>query len=187
LSGAANAPSFEIRARHLAGRTQVGAFAMRPIAAGETICTFTGVEYSRAGILAAIASGEVRDGADPFELGLDSYLKVDEQYIAFNHSCAPNAGFARRSDVVALRALAPGEEITCDYATNCSASNDFVMPFVCHCGAPGCRRRIGNLATIPRDQLRRYLEAGALQDYLRDEAIELLGRPATEQAPPANG
>jgi len=182
LSDAGTAWPFEVRELHLAGRSQRGAYATRPIAAGETICTFTGVEYTRAGILAAIARGEVRDGADPFELGLDLYMKVDEAYIAFNHSCAPNAGFARRSDVVALRALAPGEEITCDYATNCSAKNEFVMPFVCHCGAPDCRGRIGNLATIPRDRLRRYFEAGALQDYLRDEAIELL-----DGAAPANG
>jgi hypothetical protein len=183
---AADGRLFEVRAISIAGRPQRGGFAARAIPAGARICTLTGTPHSRAGILAAIARGEVRDGADPLELGPDRYLRLDDASLAFNHSCAPSAALAKRSDLIALRDLAPGEEITYDYATNSSTRNRFVMPFECACGAPGCRRRIGNLASVPVEQLRAYLAAGLLQDYLREEARALVVA-ADEPPAPANG
>lgn len=177
---------FEVRAISIGGRPQRGGFATRALRAGTRICTLTGTTYSRAGILAAIARGEVRDGADPLELGPDLYLRLDDDSLAFNHSCAPSAALAKRSDLVALRDLAPGEEVTYDYATNSSVRNRFVMPFECACGAPGCRRRIGNLASVPVERLRAYLAAGLLQDYLREEARALVAAAGAPGAP-ANG
>jgi len=167
---------FAVRQVQLGGRRERGCYATRRIPAGERICTFEGEEYSRREILERIDSGLARTGADPLELGLDRYMQVVEPYLYFNHSCEPNAGFARRCDLVALRDIAPGEAITCDYATNTSMHNSYVMPFECACGAPGCRKRIGNLATVPLDRLQAYLEAGALQDHVREEARELLRR-----------
>lgn len=177
---------FEVREVSIGGRRQRGAFAARALAAGSRICTLTGTTFTRAGILAAIERGEVRDGTDPLELGPDRYLRLDEASLAFNHSCAPSAALAKRSDLIALRDLAPGEEITYDYATNNSVRNRFVMAFECACGAPGCRGRIGTLASVPVEQLRAYLAAGLLQDYLREEARALVGA-ADEAGSPANG
>jgi hypothetical protein len=177
---------FEVRAISIGGRPQRGAFATRAVAAGTRICMLTGTTYSRSGILAAIARGEVRDGTDPLELGPDRYLRLDEASLAFNHSCAPTAALAKRSDLIALRDLAPGEEITYDYATNSSVRNPFVMAFECACGAPGCRGRIGNLASVPVEQLRAYFAAGLLQDYLREEARALVAAAGAADAP-ANG
>ena len=173
---------FETRAVGLGRRMERGNFAIRPISAGARISTFDGALFSRREIVARIESGLARSGADPLELGLDLYMQVDEPYLFFNHACEPNAGLSRRCDLVALRDIAAGEAITCDYATNCSVRNSYVMPFDCACGAPSCRRRIGNLATVPLARLRRYLELGALQDYIRGEAVELL-RGAEPPAP----
>ena len=170
------ARSFAVRQLRLGERRERGCYATRRIPAGERICTFEGAVYSRAEILDRIERGLTRTGADPLELGLDLYMQVAEPYLYFNHSCEPNAGFAGRCDLVALRDIASGEAITCDYATNTSMHNDYVMPFECACGAPGCRKRIGNLATVPLDRLRAYLAAGALQDHVREEARELLRR-----------
>lgn len=55
-----------------------------------------------------------------------------------NHSCAPNTGY-RGLDVVALRDIASGEELTLDYSEFC---NQDMEPFDCNCGAAGCRGRI---------------------------------------------
>ena len=189
-------PPVVVRRKRIGGRSQRAVFTTRAIRAGETIGTYDGDVFTRDQILALIASGEIRDGVDPLEIGPDLYLRVEGPLLRVNHSCEPNAGLARRCDLVALRDLAAGEEVTCDYATNSSVRNAYVMPFDCRCGAPSCRRRIGNLASIPLERLRLYLEAGALQDYVRDEAVALLaaagGSEVRTTAPstlrtPANG
>ena len=65
-----------------------------------------------------------------------------------NHSCDPNTGWrtgpAGRLGLHARRPIAPGEEITWDYAM---AEADFVIDgkprsFACRCGTSLCRRTI---------------------------------------------
>jgi len=52
-----------------------------------------------------------------------------------NHSCSPNTIFDGL-DVVALRPIASGEELTLDYAGFLDSSSE---PFQCRCGASNCR------------------------------------------------
>lgn len=52
-----------------------------------------------------------------------------------NHSCDPNTGYDGL-DVVALRPIAAGEELTLDYAQFC---NEAAEGFACRCGAATCR------------------------------------------------
>src|SRR5262249_22973515 len=52
-----------------------------------------------------------------------------------NHSCQPNTAY-RGLDIVALRPIAKGEELTLDYA---SFLDEHMEPFNCRCGAPNCR------------------------------------------------
>ena len=52
-----------------------------------------------------------------------------------NHSCEPNTTFAGL-DVVAIRAISNGEELSLDYA---ECMNEESEPFACRCGAPSCR------------------------------------------------
>ena len=57
-----------------------------------------------------------------------------------NHSCQPNARLCIRQGRVefyALRAIAPGEEITVDYGETHHEGR-----LVCRCGAPGCVGRL---------------------------------------------
>lgn len=55
-----------------------------------------------------------------------------------NHSCDPNTGFAGLN-VVALKEIGPGEELTLDYGSFCGPS---MTPFDCVCKSPKCRGRI---------------------------------------------
>lgn len=55
-----------------------------------------------------------------------------------NHSCDPNTVY-RGLDVVALRDIPAGEELTLDYADYC---NETAAAFDCRCGAPNCRGRV---------------------------------------------
>lgn len=63
-----------------------------------------------------------------------------------NHSCNPNTGYDGLN-VVALRDIAPGEELTVDYASYC---NDDAEPFACRCGAANCR---GWIQGVPGNSL----------------------------------
>jgi D-ala D-ala ligase C-terminus/SET domain len=55
-----------------------------------------------------------------------------------NHSCQPNAAFTGLN-MVALRDIRPGEELTLDYGTLC---DETMMPFQCTCGSPTCRGEV---------------------------------------------
>ena len=56
--------------------------------------------------------------------------------------------------LVARRGIAPGEELTLDYALF-EEDEDFTMPWECICGSPICRKRItGRDWRLPELQLR---------------------------------
>ena len=173
-AGRALSAPYRVARSSLAGREQLAAVATRPIARGESICRFSGPEFTRAEMIALLDAGRVRSGDDPFELGVDRCIRLPRRYLCFNHSCEPNAIFARDRDLLALVDIAAGEEITYDYSTNASSRHGYRMKFRCACGAPSCRGTIGDVASLPEARLRAYYDSGWLQDYIREEARELL-------------
>ena len=93
----------------------------------------------------------------------DAYLLSERESPAdwFNHCCDPNAGLRGPVQLVALRAIALGEEVRFDYATSDGSDYD---EFLCGCGAERCRKRVtGNDWQIP-DLWDRY--AGFFSPYL---------------------
>lgn len=129
-----------------------GVIATRSFFAGETVCFGDGVLYR-----------PEDDFDDTYALILDGPGGEDvlwdlvDQTRWFNHSCAPNTEVRSRWDEdrqtvvawwVALRDIAPGEEITYDYAFVA----DVAEP--CACGAATCRGLIidpdpAELARVP--------------------------------------
>jgi hypothetical protein len=55
-----------------------------------------------------------------------------------NHSCEPNTAY-RGLDVIALRPIRKGEELTLDYA---DFLDEHMEPFECSCGSSICRKHI---------------------------------------------
>ena len=53
-----------------------------------------------------------------------------------NHHCTPNAAFGPRRQLIALRPIAPHEEVTIDYSTT---EADSAWTMRCACGAAACR------------------------------------------------
>jgi hypothetical protein len=103
--------------------------------------------------LVVIASGE-----------LDDYI---------NHSCEPNCRVVFQADgrviCQALRDIAPGEELTFDYATTTTRDGLAVFPgwrFACACGAPGCRAEVSCAEEIPAARLREYIRQGVLAPHV---------------------
>lgn len=71
-----------------------------------------------------------------------------------NHSCQPNTIYDGLN-VVALRDIAPGQELTLNYA---SFLDERMEPFTCRCGAPGCLGTVkgtpGNSVTARESAMR---------------------------------
>jgi D-alanine-D-alanine ligase len=61
-----------------------------------------------------------------------------DEWAPQNHSCDPNTAFDGLN-VVALRPIETGEELTLDYAAFLDATSE---PFQCRCGASNCREQV---------------------------------------------
>lgn len=73
-----------------------------------------------------------------YPLSDEVYVLWDDEASSWapqNHSCEPNTGYAGL-DVVALRDIAGGEELTLDYAEVLDEGSE---PFTCACGTSRCR------------------------------------------------
>ena len=149
----------------IAGR---GVFAEVDIRKGELIHRMGGRRVSLLGCIAGVLTGAIRID-DPLPIRKYEYIVLDEFSILFNHSCGANAGIANEVNLIALTDIPRGTEITFDYSMTVRASvftAFWKMP--CGCGAPSCRKTIGDIRTVSDEQVERYLQAGALQDFIID-------------------
>lgn len=159
---------YTIKASKIGGK---GFFATKNIKKGEVIKEITGEVVSRAEINRRIAEGLERED-DPLQIGDNLFIDVDESSYYINHSCNPNAGVQGKNELFAIKDIAKGEEITFDYSTTVGEDIDWIMD--CHCGSKNCRRKIGNILTIPEKQLKRYTELGALPDFIKNQIKKTL-------------
>jgi hypothetical protein len=90
-----------------------------------------------------------------------------------NHSCDPNCRLDFRGGrvfLVALRDLAPGEELSFDYATTTTQAGIEAFPgwrFQCLCGTADCRGEVGSAEDLPAERLRYYARLGALAPHVQ--------------------
>jgi hypothetical protein len=76
-------------------------------------------------------------------------ILAPDQLIHFcNHSCEPSLWHLDTHTIVTRRAVAAGEELTIDYATQ-TTHPDFEMD--CNCGTPRCRGKVTGLDWIDPD------------------------------------
>jgi hypothetical protein len=115
-----------------------GLFAVQPIAKGELLTVWGGAIVSTEELLKL--PEKARDRAVQVEV--DHHLTsglFDDDADCVNHSCNPNAGLQGQITLVAMRDIAPGEEICFDYAMS-DAHPSFYM--TCGCGSPQCRSAV---------------------------------------------
>ncbi|WP_176785931.1 SET domain-containing protein-lysine N-methyltransferase [Propionivibrio dicarboxylicus] len=128
-----------------------GIYAREAIQQGETVFRFE----ERAQRLVSFPHVEQHWPADQIEifrryaLPLNSHVSLlwddqPENWAPQNHSCDPNTRYSGLN-VVAVRDIAAGEELTLDYATIC---NDGMIPFECQCNSPRCRKIIRGTASV---------------------------------------
>ena len=127
-------PRFEVRP--VAGKGY-GAFALEPIRKDELIAAWGGL----------VAHETVFMTLPPDIMSLSVQIEEELFLVSdrpgpgdrINHCCEPNAGINGAVLLVALRDIAPGEEICYDYAMTDGQPYD---NFTCACGVPTCRGQI---------------------------------------------
>jgi hypothetical protein len=155
----------------------LGVFATRPILRGTLIWVLDPFDH----VLDAPAMAAL---PDPWRPIVERYAYVDangDRILCWdagrymNHSCDANARGLGVLGQIAVRDIAAGEEITCDYA-ECNVT---LSP--CLCGSPACRGRVlttdlPSFADRWDADIRRAVDAGRalpqpLLDYTRDPAL----------------
>jgi hypothetical protein len=113
-------------------------FAAQPICAGEVVIIWGGelftaddIRAGKARMSSVAALDEDLYLADPVDApdGPDYFL---------NHSCDPNVWMQDAVTLIARRNIAPGEELTADYAL-WEGNDAWTLPGECRCGSPLCR------------------------------------------------
>jgi uncharacterized protein len=127
-------PKTEVRPSPIQG---LGLFARHPIAKGEIVAVKGGHVLMRA------QWTELEPSLGPAEIQLTEDLVIapvsaEERagsMLYSNHSCDPNIAIRGQIVLVAMRDIAPGEELTHDWAT--TDDGDYEM--TCRCGSRRCR------------------------------------------------
>lgn len=132
-----------------------GVVATRAFAPGDTVLAGFLIETS------------TENDAHATQIALDRWARHGGLGPVVNHSCDPNCGVRLNDrdafDVVARKAIHPGDEIAFDYAMRNYAIEHF--PSACLCGAPICRGSITGWKDLPADRKADYGDLVA--PYLR--------------------
>lgn len=138
--------------------------------------------------------GERRTFAEARGLPQDHIMEIGDNLVVLasgeiddfiNHSCDPNCRVEFLPDgrvaSVAVRAIAPGEELTFDYTTTTSREGLAAFPgwrFPCRCGAPSCRGVVSCAEELPAQRLREYAQKRMLAPHLLARLRTLLAAAA---------
>jgi len=140
-----------------------GVFACEDIKKGEVIHIMGGKRIDLNDVVKMVTSGkEYID--DPLQIGRRTYIDLDEFSRSFNHSCDPNVGMRKRSELFALRDIKKEEQINFDYSLTI-APTDWEMK--CKCGSDKCRKVLGDILSVPKKRRDEYKKAGGIQRYMR--------------------
>ena len=131
-----------------------GVFAVRPFLVGDTV--MVGVVQRRLAVNHSHAS----------QVSRTEYVELGGLSSKVNHSCDPNCGVRGNPsggyDLVARRALTPGDEITFDYAMRNYQVEHFPAP--CRCGSALCRGVVTGWSGL--SDVRKTAYAGLVAPYL---------------------
>ncbi|MBI3541780.1 MAG: SET domain-containing protein-lysine N-methyltransferase [Deltaproteobacteria bacterium] len=144
------------------GDKGVGTFAVAPISRGEVLLVTGGRIVTRE------EAARSAHPLHPFQVEGDLHLAPTSEHdgiFAVNHSCEPNAGLRGQLTLVALRPIAPGEEICFDYAmTDSDVDGRETYRMRCLCGEKSCRGEITDLDWRRPDLREKY--RGFFSSYL---------------------
>lgn len=141
----------EVRASPIHGK---GLFAKQAIAAGEIVAVKGGHILTRqewATLEPQLGSAEIQISEELF-IAPTREEQRESSMLYTNHSCDPNIAIQGQVVFVAMRAIAPNEELTHDWAT----TDDLDYDITCNCGSLNCRRIITGKDWMKRELQEKY-------------------------------
>jgi hypothetical protein len=134
-----------------------GVFAAESIDRGEVIAVFDGPVYD----------GNFEQWTEDMlnhaiQFGPETWRDSNGIARVINHSCEPNCGVKNLFEIVAMREIKPGEEITWDYEM--TENNQHGWRMECLCGTPSCRKIIGRYDNMPASVREKY--RGFISEWL---------------------
>ena len=136
-----------------------GVVAGRAIPSGALVLRFEGPVFDKT---------SCPDFSEALQVGVDAWMwssgGLDD---LVNHSCEPSLGLwqvAGHTYLLALRDVAPGEELSFDYSTS-MVDEPWDMEG-CLCGSAKCRGLVGNFLDIPLEAMQAYARRGVLPHHV---------------------
>ena len=149
-----------------------GLFATDAIKKGERICNMSGDLMDIDEMIARV-DNDFEEGSDPLGVDDEMYMDLDEIYRSANHSCFPNAFIRGRNELVAIKDILPGDEITFDYSTTMNdnrekieESGGILWTMKCKCRSEKCRGIIDQFKTLPIETQKYYLQNKFAPDFI---------------------
>ncbi len=144
-------PKTEVRPSPIHG---TGLFAKQAISTGEIVAVkgghvLTGAQW--ADLEPSLGPAEIQISKDLFLAPVDR-TERDGSMLYTNHSCDPNLAIQGQIVLVAMRAIAPGEELTIDWAT----TDDGDHEMQCRCGSASCRGTVTGKDWMKKELQEKY-------------------------------
>jgi len=160
---------FKIKKSKISGK---GVFTDKGIMKGQTICFLKGEICSLDEMIKRVKGGR-EEPSDPLGINEEQYIDLDEFSRTFNHSCDPNAFIKGKNELVALRNIKKGEEITYDYSTTMNDNEDKIIKAgrtlwtcKCNCKEKNCRGLIDQFKTLPDKMKEFYIKNKFAPDFI---------------------
>jgi uncharacterized protein len=151
------------------GKYGKGVFAREDIKKGEILHVLNGKKLDLNDVVDKVLSGKEAED-DPLQTGRRTYIDLDEFSRTFNHSCNPNGGIRKISELFALRDIKSGEQITYDYSLTIAPT---IWKMKCKCGSKNCRKVLGDVLSVPPKRRAEYKKVGAFQNYMKSLLKEI--------------
>jgi len=112
-------------------------------------------------VMVGVIEGRIdRNHSHATQVGPEEFVQLGGLNAKVNHSCSPNCGVRVNAsgapDLVAREPIAPGTEITFDYAMRNYSVEHF--PGRCCCGSTGCRGTVTGWKDLPAERKAAYGE-----------------------------
>lgn len=145
----------------------LGLFTARPVPVNGIVLDVHDENYLAAARPYAELLASGLSHGDIFQVSPDLFLPPYGQLDDFtNHSCEPNCGlrvYTSGFDMIALRDIAAGEELTYDYSTHLENPQENMT---CRCGVASCRSVIRSFSQLPLLLRQKYLDRGIVAKFI---------------------
>jgi hypothetical protein len=135
-----------------------GIFAATDLSTGDVLMRITGTPLTFEDTV-SLGSKE----SHSMQVGLHEYILVQPPFLYSNHSCDPNCGINENLELITIRPVSKGEELTWDYSTS-MLERHWTMK--CHCGAARCRGIVKDFDRLPLSIQDEYLRKKIVLSFI---------------------